>query len=63
MKNELQEKNSKEESIKIILIGEVYTGKTSLINVYIKKEYIKKQNQQYHHHISTKQYALKIKHI
>ena len=42
MKNELQEKNSKEESIKIILIGEVYTGKTSLINVYIKKEFDKK---------------------
>ena len=42
MKNEPQEKNSNEESIKIILIGEVYTGKTSLINVYIKKEFDKK---------------------
>ena len=32
--------NSKkyDESLKVILLGEVFTGKTSLINVFIKKK-------------------------
>ena len=33
--------NSKkyDESLKVILLGEVFTGKTSLINVFIKKKF------------------------
>ena len=34
-----EQKKLYDESIKIILLGEVYTGKTSLINTYIKNEF------------------------